>query len=528
MSVASTAFDTSQLLRELARILPAGGLITDEAERRYYGQDAFWTGLPPLAVAVPADQEQTCAVIRACAAAGVGIVPRGGGMSYTKGYVPSVPGVVTLDLRGLNRIVDIDAENMIVTAEAGVTWMQLYEALREKGLRTPYFGPMSGMRATVGGALSQNSMFYGSATYGTVAESVLSLKVALADGRTVVTGSRANRGGIAFHRHFGPDLTGLFLSDAGALAVKLEASIRLLEWPQYETFGSFAFDDFGSMLAAQAQIARRRIAAECFGLDPYLNGSRTMVKDLKTGVKTLADLATGGRTLREGLANAASVALAGTGFMEGVRYSLHVVCEGETEAIARWRIEEARRIALQTGREIDATIPKVCRATPFKHPGEFLVGHEGERWVPIHACLPLSKGQAAYEATMKFFASKREILERYHIATSHLTGSAGTDLIFEPAFYYPDAMTEFHLRNLEPKDARKYADRPVVPGASEAVAGMLVELSRVFLELGAVHQQLGRFYPYADSLDATTLELVRGIKSLVDPAGRMNPGALGL
>jgi FAD/FMN-containing dehydrogenase len=67
-----------------------------------------------------------------------------------------------------------------------------------------------------------------------------------------------------------------------------------------------------------------------------------------------------------------------------------------------------------------------------------------------------------------------------------------------------------------------------VPGASEAVAGMLVELSRVFLELGAVHQQLGRFYPYADSLDATTLELVRGIKSLVDPAGRMNPGALGL
>jgi D-lactate dehydrogenase (cytochrome) len=523
-----TAVRHAGLLRELAHLLEPGGLVTDDAERAYFAQDAFWQGVPPLAIAVPADVMQVPAILGACTAAGIAVVPRGGGMSYTKGYVPSTPDVVTLDLRRLNRIVDIDAENMIVTAEAGCTWQQLYEALRPHGLRTPYFGPMSGMRATVGGALSQNSMFYGSATWGTVAESVLSLRVALADGRIVTTGSRGNRGGIAFHRHFGPDLTGLFLSDAGALGVKLEASIRLIEWPAHEAFGSFAFRDFPSMLAAQARIARRRLAAECFGLDPYLNGSRTLVKDLKTGLRTLADVASGGRTFREGLASAAQVAIAGTDFMEGVRYSLHVVCEGETESIARWRLEAIRRIALEQGREIDATIPRVCRATPFKHPGEFLVGHAGERWVPIHACLPLSKGLAAFEATMRFFDSRRELLERYHVATSHLTGSAGTDLIFEPAFYYPDAMTEFHLRNLEEKDARRYASLPAVPGASEAVGGMLDELARLFLDLGAVHQQLGRFYPYADALDATTRDVVRGVKALLDPANRMNPGALGL
>jgi D-lactate dehydrogenase (cytochrome) len=220
--------------------------------------------------------------------------------------------------------------------------------------------------------------------------------------------------------------------------------------------------------------------------------------------------------------------MAGTGFMEGVRYSLHVVCEGETEAIARWRIGEARRIALEYGREIDATIPRVCRATPFKHPGEFLVGHAGERWVPIHACLPLSKGLAAYEATMRYFERQRPLLERFGIATSHLTGSAGTDLVFEPAFYYPDSMTEFHLRNLEEDDARRYAKLPAVPGASDAVRGMLGDLAQIFLELGAVHQQLGRFYPYADALDPTTREVVRDFKRLLDPAGRMNPGALGL
>jgi D-lactate dehydrogenase (cytochrome) len=57
---------------------------------------------------------------------------------------------------------------------------------------------------------------------------------------------------------------------------------------------------------------------------------------------------------------------------------------------------------------------------------------------------------------------------------------------------------------------------------------MLDELARLFLDLGAVHQQLGRFYPYADALDATTRDVVRGVKALLDPANRMNPGALGL
>ena len=228
------------------------------------------------------------------------------------------------------------------------------------------------------------------------------------------------------------------------------------------------------------------------------------------------------------IADAVGVVRAGTGFMEGVRYSLHVVCEGESAAIARWRIDEVRRIVGSRGREIDPTIPKVCRATPFKHPGEFLVGHAGERWIPIHACLPLSKARAVFDATMAYFDSRRELLERYSIRTSHLTGSAGTDLVFEPAFYYPDALTEFQLRNLEPADARRYAALPAVPGATDAVRGMLRELATLFLEHGAVHQQIGKFYPYRESLQPAAARLVGGIKQLVDPRRLMNPGALGL
>ena len=116
---------------------------------------------------------------------------------------------------------------------------------------------------------------------------------------------------------------------------------------------------------------------------------------------------------------------------------------------------------------------------------------------------------------------------RFGIATSHLTGSSGHDIVFEPAFYWPDALKPFHLRHLEPADARKYRDNPAVPGATAAVTRLLGGLARIFLEHGAVNQQIGKFYPYRDALAPATWDLLAGVKRLVDPAGLMNPGSLG-
>lgn len=521
----------ARLEDSLREIVGAERLILAPEERAYYSQDAFWDDSVARFVVRPADKEQVCRVCAAASDAGFAVVPRGGGMSYTRGYVPNRENTVMIDCRDLNRIVEINEEDMYVTAEAGCTWMQLYEALQAKGLRTPYFGPMSGMFATVGGALSQNSMFYGSAAFGTVAESVLGLEVALADGRRVATGARANRGAKPFFRHYGPDLTGLFLSDTGALGLKLEATLRLIRTPAHTGYASFSFADFPDMAAAQAEIGRGRLAAECFGLDPYLNGKRTMVKDLKSGLSALGGVARAQGSLGKGLKEAARMAVAGaTGFAEGVDYSLHLTVDADHPADVDWRLDRIRRIVAESasGREMEAVIPKVVRAQPFKHVGEFLVGHEGERWIPIHACVPASRLVPVYEATMAYFESQREVLDRYDIATSHLTGSSGTDIVFEPAFYYPDALKPFHLRNLEPADAERYRDLPAVPGATQAVVRMLGDLARIFMEHGAVNQQLGKFYPYRDALDAETWRILEGIKRVVDPDRLMNPGSLGL
>lgn len=526
-----TANDTRAFEPILQSIVGSDRVITDADERAYLSQDAFWDDAVAAFAVRPADKQQVSGVLAAASAAGFAVVPRGGGMSYTKGYVPTRERTVLVDCRDLNRIVEINEEDMYITAEAGCTWMHIYETLKDKGLRTPYFGPASGMFATVGGALSQNSMFFGSAAYGTVAESVLGLEVALADGGLVATGSRANRGGKPFFRHYGPDLTGVFLSDTGALGLKVEATIRLIRTPEFTEFASFAFDDFYDLAAAQTEIGRTRLAAECFGLDPYLNGKRTMAKDVKKGLGALGDVAKVQGSLGKGLKEAAKMAIAGaTGFADDVDYSLHITVDSHSAEDARWRLAEIRRIVATTrsGRDMEPVIPKVVRATPFQHVGEFLVGNDGERWVPIHACVPASKLVPVYEATVAYFESQREVLERFNICTSHLIATAGTDIVFEPAFYYPDAMTTFQLRNLEPADAEKYRSLPAVPGATDAVIGMLGDLAQLFMEHGAVNQQIGKFYPYKDAMDPATWSILEDIKRSVDPNGLMNPGSLGL
>jgi D-lactate dehydrogenase (cytochrome) len=256
-----------------------------------------------------------------------------------------------------------------------------------------------------------------------------------------------------------------------------------------------------------------------------------MVKDMRAGLSALGDVAKAQGSIAKGLKEATKLAVAGiTGFADGIEYSLHLTVDSNNAADAKWRLAEIRRIVATTtsGKDMEPVIPKVIRATPFKHVGEFLVGHAGERWIPIHACLPASKLVPVYEATMAYFESKQDVLDKFNINTSHLTGSSGTDIIFEPAFYYPDALKTFHLRNLEPADAEKYRGLPAVPGATDAVIEMLHGLAQIFMEHGAVNQQIGKFYPYKDAMDANTWSILEDIKQAVDPRRLMNPGSLGL
>ncbi|RME67114.1 MAG: FAD-binding oxidoreductase, partial [Alphaproteobacteria bacterium] len=361
-----TPTEDAVLVRQLQQIVGNEHVLTDKRQRAFYSTDLSFRPAEMAAAVIRPDAAVPLAeAVAAATRAGYAVVARGGGMSYTSGYTPDRAQSILIDMQRMNRILEINAEDMYVTVECGCTWKALYEALQEKGLRTPYFGPLSGKYATVGGALSQNSLFLGSGVHHTVAESVLGLKVVLGDGTIVQTGSGAHKHANPFYRHFGPDMTGIFTADTGAFGIKAEATLRLIQSPPSTAYMSFKFDSLAAMLKAQTRIARLGIASECYGFDPYYNsGFEKQGITFKEGLSVVGKVARKGGI--RGIARAAKMAMAGQTVLRNVPYSLHMTFDAMTDLVANEHQEAAADICLEEGgTEIVNSIPVAFRAQPF-------------------------------------------------------------------------------------------------------------------------------------------------------------------
>ena len=215
----------------LKSAVAASSLLTDEPSLSLFSHDVLSSGNEPLVVFRPTSVEELAKGVGAATLEGLAIVPRGGGMSYTGGYLYEGSAHILVDTSALDQILEINEEDMTVTVEAGVSWDQLFRSLGPKGLRVLSWGTLSGIRATVGGGMSQNGIFWG-ARGGPVVESTISMDVVLADGTIVSTGSD-------FFRPFGPDLTGLFAADCGAFGVKARVTLKLVREATAFAYGSF-------------------------------------------------------------------------------------------------------------------------------------------------------------------------------------------------------------------------------------------------------------------------------------------------
>lgn len=526
--MSAAAPSTSTLPDDLAGVVGREQVLTDADSTSLYAQDVHTKDLPALAVVRPGSTAELAEIVRLTAAAGHAVIARGGGMSYTSGYVPKEEGSVIVDVRRMDRVLEINRDDMYVTVECGCTWAKLHGALKGTGLRTPFWGTLSGIRATVGGGVSQNGMFWGSARYGSVADSVLSLTVVLADGRTVRTGSAALANGSPFFRHYGPDLTGLFTCDTGALGFKADVTLRLVPETPARRGLSFAFDTAEQTARAMSAIARADIASECFAFDPYLQQVRMQRDSIVNDVRKLAGVAKASGSVMGALRDSAKLAMAGRGYMKDVKYSLHVLIEERIDAAAEHNAAEVRRLAeAENGRELEDSIPKVLRANPFT-PLNNVVGPRGERWVPIHTVIPHSKAVETLAAVQALFDEHAERLDEHGIGVGFLLAVMSTNgFVIEPVFFTPDAMNEIHRDTVEPNVLKS------LPGfeANEAARGVTDDLRSKVIDLfrqhGGVHMQIGKAYPYRDGLRPESWRLVDDLKSAVDPSRRVNPGCLG-
>ncbi len=497
-------------------------LLSDAASLNFFAHDVFDRGADLAAVVRPTDTAQLAAVVAAATRAGHAVVARGGGMSYTGGYTQDMPGAVLVDTGAMDRILDINATDMTVTVEAGCTWAKLYDALKPLGLRTPFWGTLSGLKATVGGGMSQNCLFWGSARHGSGPQSCLALTVVLADGTVLDTGSRVAR-------PYGPDLTGLFLADTGALGIKATVTLRLVREAAAHGYASFTFDTHGDALGALAEIERAGVATEIFGFDPNLNAIRMKRDSLTADAKALVGMMKAQGSVLKALKEGAKVALAGRDFIKEASYSLHVLTEARQQSAADADIAEARRIALaHGGAETENTIPKIIRANPFG-PLNSMLGPEGERWAPVHGIVAHSRAVACYEAILALFAARQAEMEALGIHSGTLiTALGGQGTLIEPCLYWPDASNPLIDATVETAHLAKLPKRGHNPEAWALAKRLKTALVDIFFDHGAAHFQIGRTYRYRDSLDPAADALLQAVKAQLDPQRRMNPGVLGL
>ncbi len=505
-----------------AALRQAGGdaLLTDAETLELHSHDVFGEGARPVAVLRPESVEHLQQTIAAATANGIAVVPRGGGMSYTQGYLADRAALL-VDTATLDRILEINEADMTATVEAGVTWEKLHRRLQPLGLRVRAWGTLSGLRATVGGGMSQNGLFWG-ARDGSAVDSALSFDVVLADGSLLTTGT-------PFFRPYGPDLTGLFAADCGALGVKARVTLRLVRDGPGFAYGSFAFDHAADFLSALSAIARAGLAAESFGFDPFLQSQRMKRDSLAGDARSLLNMMKAQGSAVRALKEAAKVVRAGRSFLDDAGFSLHCIAEARSEAAASADMAEIGRLAREAGgREVENSIPKILRANPFPPPNS-MVGPGGERWVPVHGFLPHSRLEAAWKALGELYEAEGSRMAEHGVRCGAMFAAVSTSAaLIEPVFFWPDSLNPLHRHAVERDHLARLTSFPESRAARALVDELRKRVVALFERLGATHLQVARTYPLRQAHDPAGWALLQAIKRQLDPRGLMNPGSLGL
>lgn len=230
-----------------SRLLRTGGKSAPDLLRRRAGDAEN----APDAVVLPGSHDEVCAVLSCCAEQRVAVIPFGGGTSVVGGLEPDGAGlraVVALDLRQLNALVELDDVSQTATVQAGLRGPEAEALLNARGYTLGHF-PQSFEHATIGGFAATRSSGQASAGYGRFDSMVVAMRVATPRGTLDLGRAPASAAG--------PDLRQLFLGSEGALGTITEVTARVHPVPQDIRSEAWSFPDFSAGSRALRDLAQQ-------------------------------------------------------------------------------------------------------------------------------------------------------------------------------------------------------------------------------------------------------------------------------
>lgn len=520
------------LLQALEQLLGAAHVSTDPAVLELCSIDFGEIRLATPAVVVsPGSTEDVRGILRIAREFRAPLVPRGASMSYTLGALPKKDGSIVIDMRRMNRVLRLDPEGMSITVEPGITWAELRAALADCAYEIPFHGTFSGLRATVGGGLGNWAVGWGK---GDITTHLLGMEVVLPDGRLLHTGALATDPDHPALSCYGPDLTRLFVNDAGSLGIKTKACFRLERKPGGTAYGAWGFRDEDRALELMCEIGRLGIATDCFVFGPYHHEVfRSRPKpDSQAARAMLSAVARGSSGPLNAARNLKDVLRGGNlSFLRRWPWSVQLIIDGVNQAAADAMLKAVRSTARRAGgRALPPSLVIAVRTTPFMPIENLIVGMQGECCFPSNCTVSIARGRDLKLALDQFFAAQAAYMREHGLSATRLYLTTANGFGVEPIIYWHDRMNPLRYSVLGEENRRRFGERAANPQGREAALALRQKMIReVFTPFRPTHVQVGKYYPYRESRhNPDCWSVLEDFKRMVDPDRLMNPGALGL